>query len=356
MSHRPRLRRHAGTMTSTLHPMKTSRLRPSRLLKHGAAACLLLAASACLPLQNPQAPPPATGERIAVDGARRLHLDCRGQGQPTVVLEAGMSGGAHDWAAVHGALAQGSRVCAYDRAGYGGSDPLPEGRARTPQADFERLLQAAGIETPVLLVGHSMGGLLATDFARRHPQRVAGLVLVDAVSRTQDLPDHPAVTAGHYAAQRLQLSRLTRLAAWLAPTGLLRWVGASSNLVAARLPTPARTNAVEQAWRPSAYDALRDENAQFDAWLAQSRALGPLPRVPAVVLRSTEARDFPPGMQDDALQSLWAQRQQELAAELGVVPQPVTGSGHYPHVDQPQAVIDAVQAVRAQVAARRGAS
>lgn len=312
----------------------------------GASACHhLLSTNSSDALASP-------GQLVAVEGARRLHLYCMGSGAPTVLLEAGMSGWSSDWAAVQPALARDGRICAYDRAGYGWSDPMPEGAMRTPHADLEKLIKAADLAGPLVLVGHSMGGLLVADHARAHPHQVAGLVLVDAVNRTQDLADTPAVTSGAYAEQRRSLTRLTNLAVAVAPLGVLRIADQSANLVAARLPEPAKSSAVAQAWRTSSYRSLRDENAQFDAWLAHSRTLGALPPLAMAVLSSTEPRDFPPGMQTTELQSLWALRQQELALEGGVAAQPIARSGHYIHVDQPQAVIDAVRAVRSLVIAK----
>lgn len=293
------------------------------------------------------------GQWVAAQGARRLHLHCMGQGEPTVLLEAGMSGGASDWAWVQPVLAQGVRVCAYDRAGYGWSDPMPPGAARTPHADFEQLLERADLRAPLILVGHSLGGLLVTDFARAHPQQVAGLVLVDAVHRQQDVADEPAVLSGTYGAQRRDLGRLTQFAAAVAPSGLLRLFGVSASLVAHRLPLPQRANAVAQASHCASYQALHDENVQFESWLARSRALGSVPRVPTAVLRSTQPRDFPPGMERAELQALWVARQQALALEVGVAVEPIADSGHYLHVDQPQAVIDTVQRILAQAKATR---
>lgn len=304
------------------------------------AAALLFGCSTADP--GARAPAPGGALVPAADAGRRLHLVCQGAGAPTVVLEAGMAGWSTDWALVQPALAAHTRTCAYDRAGYGASDPLGAGQPPRPQADLQRLLDSATLAGPVVLVGHSLGGLLVADYARRHPARVAGLVLVDAVHRGQDVDDDPTVRSGEYADQRAALVRLTRWAAWLAPTGVLRLGGSSASLVAARLPEPARSRALGTAWSRAAYVALRDENAAFDGWLAQARQAGALPPVPAVVLRSTEPRDFPPGFESAGMQALWARRQAQLAAELGVSAQPVAGSGHYLHVDQPAQVVQAV--------------
>lgn len=345
--------------TSTLVSITTDTPRWRRWLTWCLGSAGLAAVALCTlawtqaRAQQASAPAMPPGQWVAVQGARRLHLHCMGQGEPTVLLEAGMSGGASDWAWVQPAIARGARACAYDRAGYGWSDPMPAGAPRTPHADFEQLLAHSGLRQPLVLVGHSLGGLLVADFARAHPQQVAGLVLVDAVHRQQDAADDPAVLSGAYAAQRRDLGRLTKFGAAVAPTGLLRLFGLGASLVAHRLPPPQRDAAVAQSWRSDSYRALSDENAQFESWLERSRALGPLPKVPTVLLRSTAPRDFPPGMEGSELQALWAARQQALASEAGVAAEPVDGSGHYLHVDQPQSVIEAVQRVLALARATR---
>ncbi len=118
-------------------------------------------------------------------GDRRLRLVCEGPDDgPLVWLEAGAFGFSADFADLQSALAaEGVRSCAYDRAGLGFSDPGPTPRdSAAIAADLERLMVAAGITQPVVLVGHSMGGQHVRLFAARHPERVAGIVLVDAAT------------------------------------------------------------------------------------------------------------------------------------------------------------------------------
>ena len=136
-----------------------------------------------------QAPAPGTAGdlRRHVDvGGRRLYLECVGAGGPTVVLEAGL-GFTHDtWVRVQPELAALTRVCSYDRAGLGQSDPPPDGlrAASALTADLDALLTAAGVPGPYVLVAHSIGGHVALLYAARHPDRVAGVVLVDTPSET----------------------------------------------------------------------------------------------------------------------------------------------------------------------------
>ena len=127
------------------------------------------------------APPyDAQGELVDI-GGRRLYLDCRGAGAPTVVLENGLGSGAAGWGSVLPAIAERTRTCAYDRAGLGRSDP-PAGRGTVGSAveDLRALLAAAGERPPYVLVGMSLGGSHVRVFADRHRDEVVGIVLVDA--------------------------------------------------------------------------------------------------------------------------------------------------------------------------------
>src|SRR5258706_276836 len=124
-------------------------------------------------------PPP--GELVDI-GGYRLHLHCLGTGRPTVVLEAGLNEFSLAWTQVQDETAKLTRVCAYDRAGFGWSDRGTLARTGANMVrELHALLGRARIEAPVVLVGHSFGGLLAREYVRAYPDEVAGLVLVDAV-------------------------------------------------------------------------------------------------------------------------------------------------------------------------------
>jgi pimeloyl-ACP methyl ester carboxylesterase len=105
-----------------------------------------------------------------------------GSGSPTVVLEAGFGGSTANWRDVQPQIGRMTRTCSYDRAGSGNSVAQPGVHDAGDQiADLQRLLDAAGIRPPYVLVGHSYGGLLVSLFANAHPAETAGVVLVDAV-------------------------------------------------------------------------------------------------------------------------------------------------------------------------------
>ncbi|HUD43617.1 MAG TPA: alpha/beta hydrolase [Dokdonella sp.] len=119
------------------------------------------------------------GRRVDI-GGRSLNLRCSGEGAPTVVLEAGFGADAMAWWRVQPMIAARQRVCAYDRAGYGFSDPGPMPRGVDAEvADLHALIEAAGIATPVILVGHSFGSNIVRRYDQRHGGEVAALVLVE---------------------------------------------------------------------------------------------------------------------------------------------------------------------------------
>lgn len=122
-------------------------------------------------------------ERFDVGGFE-LALDCRGEGAPTVILEAGYdSSGIDTWDEVMPELSDTSRVCTYDRAGTGVADARPEtlGLTSADQAgELRRLLDTASVEGPYVVVGHSYGGFVARLFTAADPEDVAGLILIDS--------------------------------------------------------------------------------------------------------------------------------------------------------------------------------
>jgi pimeloyl-ACP methyl ester carboxylesterase len=145
-------------------------------------------------------PPP--GQLVDVSG-HRLHLHCVGQGSPTVVLDAGLGAFSLDWGAVQPRIATSTRVCAYDRAGLGWSEPGP--LPRSPQQfanELHLLLTKAGVEGPYVLVVHSISGKTARLFASQHPNDVAGMVLIDARHESVDEHLTPEQIAAEGAQQR----------------------------------------------------------------------------------------------------------------------------------------------------------
>lgn len=127
--------------------------------------------------------PYLTSGRLIDVGGHQMHLDCAGSGSPTVVLEPGAGGTSASMGWVTPAVASQTRVCVYDRAGRGGSEPAdgPQDGARVA-TDLHTLLHRASVPGPYVLAGHSFGGLYVRTFAAHYPDEVAGLVLIDSTA------------------------------------------------------------------------------------------------------------------------------------------------------------------------------
>ena len=123
-------------------------------------------------------------------GGRRINLHCTGAGGPTVVLMAGIFSWSLVWYKTQPVIAQKTRVCAFDRAGYGFSDPGPRPQILSDVVDdLHAALKAGPIPGPYVLVGHSLGGIEARLYAQRWPKEVAGMVLVDTALAGEGLID-----------------------------------------------------------------------------------------------------------------------------------------------------------------------
>lgn len=267
-----------------------------------AAAPLVLPPSptrADLPREGtPRSIPGANGQRVQV-GERRLWIACQGQGAPTVVMDAGVNSGSQIWTRVWPATAASTRVCVYDRAGLGYSDPIP--RPRTSQEiveDLHGLLENARIPGPYVLVAHSFGGLNIRLYASRYPQDVVGMVLVDAVHE-----DRFAATT--------------------------------------KILTPSQEAEFERGRQANPEGLDYYESSRL------VRAIGPaLPDIPLIVIARGRAEIWPRGYPVDALEKVWRTLQGDLASrarqgKLLIAEQ----SDHNIPGAQPQIVIDATREV-----------
>jgi len=280
---------------------------------------------------------PAPGQRVDV-GGYRLHVHCVGEGNPTVVLDAGLGGFSLDWSLVQPELAATTRVCAYDRAGYGWSDPSPHARTPSQIADeLHTLLVNAGIQGPYVLVGHSAAGKHVRLFASRYPQAVVGMVLVDARHESVDTSRSPQALAAEHTQQR----RFQRTISAAARIGLVRafWAAAWPQVFPATQNLSTETRAeigVLQARSGQVKTVLR-EDALLTIDNAQLSSTTSLGNVPLMVLAAGQNVEHDP---------LWLPAQQQLAglssnAKLIVV----EGSSHYIHWDQPMLVAGAIRQV-----------
>jgi pimeloyl-ACP methyl ester carboxylesterase len=216
------------------------------------------------------------GQRFQV-GDHQLHIHCTGSGSPTVVLEAGLGETAYSMAGwIAPAVAQVTRVCVYDRAGYGWSEAAVRPRdGMAVTTDLHTLLAQAQEKGPYILAGHSTGGVYVRVFAARYPAEVAGMVLLDTQPNEAftRLPDYPAFYA--------VFSPVTKLLPYLAQVGLGRLVAFS-----AQTGLPKAENEGELASEATVhqYRAQRDEFAGIPAALTQAQALQSLGNKPLIVV------------------------------------------------------------------------
>ncbi len=154
-------------------------------------------------------PPP--GQMVDV-GGHSLHINCVGQGSPTVVLDAGLEEFSAHWVRVQREVSGTTRVCAYDRAGMGWSEMGPEPRdAKQISYELHTLLDVGDIEGPYVLVGHSFGGLYMQTYAARYPDEVAGVALVDSSTELDQFSQRPEARDS-YEPQKQSLAVVPQLA------------------------------------------------------------------------------------------------------------------------------------------------
>jgi len=223
---------------------------------------------------------PMPGRLIDV-GAHRLHLHCTGSGSPTVVLEPGGGAMSSNLGWITPGVARDTRVCVYDRAGRGWSEP-----ADTPQdgaqvaADLHTLLHRANVPGPYVLAGHSFGGLYVLTFAARYPDEVAGMVLVDSTA--------PAAAPSTAQGSSDGIDRLAALASIPARLGLVRLVG---HLFDDDLPPRAGGEVRAGTTTAGSLRSTIDEYGNASASARQAAALRDFADKPLVVLTAGVGHD-----------------------------------------------------------------
>ena len=297
-------------------------------------------------------PPPG---KLYDVGDYRLHLYCTGEGSPTVVLEAGAASPALVWYLVQEKVASFTRVCSYDRPGFGWSEPA-SGPLSTEQvaATLHQLLVNANVPGPYILVGHSDGGVYVRSYAQQYPSEVTGMVLVDSSHESQNLRFPPAFLK--FAEQQEATMKLFQL---VSPFGVLR-ATKILNLLMPESPLPAEVEAAFWATmnRTPYCRAMNDEMTASAEMLSRPEGPASLGDMPLIVLSANDSLTQTPetvvtAMGRDTFEKM-VQVSQELQQELaGLSTQGkqiiVEDSGHYIQWDQPGVVIDAILTVVGQV-------
>lgn len=313
---------------------------------------------------------PAAPGRLIDIGGYRLHLISMGQGDPAVVMISGSGDFSFDWGLVQPQVAAFARACAYDRAGDAWSDPGPVPRTMRQEAyELHLLLEKAGLKGPYVLVGHSLGGLIARVFAARFPRDAAGMVLVDATDPDTTLDMNGKLVRMRKLAKGrpVPAEQTLRTSPPQPPSAadIRRFQDYQKRLGAASLTSPYdKLPAPNQAWdvwaRSRPPRAARGEDLwpeELQQMYEETRTKAhPLGDIPLIVLGS--ARETPPPADKTAAEwkRLGDEKRRQRIAQSGLSRNGKIifdkTSGHAMQFDHPERVI---QAIREVVAAARRA-
>jgi pimeloyl-ACP methyl ester carboxylesterase len=276
---------------------------------------------------------PMTGRRFDVGGFK-MHIDCMGQGSPTVIFDSGLGDPYLSWRRVQPEIAKITRACTYDRAGLGYSEPSPRPRtSKVIAEELHALLQAAAVAGPYILVGHSMGGYDVRLYASLYRSEVAGMVLVDASHPDQEnrFPRELKDMEGTWL-------REAEFLAYATPFGVPRLLGFCED-------DPVR-RAAECNFH-SAREGVA-ELKSFHESAAETAATGALGDIPLAVLShdpNKPSAELPADLAKPVNEA-WEKMQEDLAHLSTRGTQTIAkNSSHYIQVDRPDVVIDAIRNV-----------
>lgn len=289
---------------------------------------------------------PPIGQLINV-GSHQLHIYSTGEGSPSVVFESGGASWSLDWALVQSEAAKFTNVCSYDRAGFGWSESGPTPRTSEQiVTELHTLLTRAEIKKPYILVGASFGGHTARLFAKKYPEEIAGIILLDARHEAIDSKMPPAwkklETAGKGMYQFILLA--SRLGA-LKLLGKLMGEKAAPPIVM-KLPPEIRTTYLEVGFQSKYFQSNLDELAAIGKSDKQLSLTGSLGNIPVTVIRHGIPDLFArmPVEQAKQAERVWQELQAELT-QLSSNSQLIVAekSGHGIQIDQPDLVVDAIR-------------
>jgi pimeloyl-ACP methyl ester carboxylesterase len=285
---------------------------------------------------------PMPGQLIDV-GGHRLHLRCVGAGTPTVVLEPGAGEMSSNLGWITPAVARETRVCVYDRAGRGWSEPADSAQDGAQIAtDLHRLLQRGRVPGPYVLAGHSFGGLYVLTFAARYPDQVAGMVLVDSTAPAS--PAKPGTASPGHGGADDAMSRVAALFSTAARLGLGRLY---ADFAWGSLPPRSRGEVRASDATASTLGSTIDEYLQGNASSEQAATLRDLADKPLIVLTAGSGHD-----------AAWSAAQNRMATlSTNSVHRIIDGATHEDLVGNEedaaattQAILDVVASVRSKVA------
>jgi pimeloyl-ACP methyl ester carboxylesterase len=285
-------------------------------------------------------------DRTVQAGNVRLNIDCSGNGSPTIILDSGMGVPAMSWRDIQSDVAKFSRVCSYDRAGYGWSEVGPKPRtSRQIAHELRALLDAAKEKGPYIMVGHSYGGYNVRVFTGMYPADVLGMVLVDAEHGDEERRIGELLPASIKEQVRRRDNWNAMVDRLLTPLTL--------HLGIDRLKTAVRYDSIGQEYfyleaRTDAA-AMAEKEVDSISW-EQVKAAGNLGNRPLIVLTAGKPYDPDPLLTNEQMERqnrLWINDLQAGLARLSthgrqiVVPD----SGHMIPLEQPDAVVSSIREV-----------
>jgi pimeloyl-ACP methyl ester carboxylesterase len=288
---------------------------------------------------------PAPGRLVDIGGGRRMQIECRGAGSPTVVLETGLDYfGELAWAKVLGPVAEFTRACAYSRAGIVWSDDKPGphdglGAAR----DLHATLAAAGEKGPFVMVGLSLGGPYVSLYTALYADQVAGLVYVDASHPDQLKRTQAAL--GKLPNDKAFIQALARNASW---TGIPRLVAlAARNSHGETTATmPPRAREIALAYFSTSLGPMVSERDAMPMTFSEAGAYRNLGARPVIVLTHGRSTPLVPKAETGKFDRIWLEMQKDMATwSSRGVQRTVSDSGHYIPNDDPDAVVAAIREV-----------
>jgi pimeloyl-ACP methyl ester carboxylesterase len=282
---------------------------------------------------------PMPGRLIDV-GGHRLHLSCTGAGTPTVVLEPGAGGMSSSLGWIAPAVAHDTRVCVYDRAGRGWSEPASTAQDGAQlAADLHTLLQRGHVPGPYVLAGHSFGGLYVLTFAARYPDEVAGMVLVDSTAPASANPGTPS--PGHGGSDD-GMGRVSALVSTAARLGLGRLYARSDF---GSLPPRSRDEVRASDATASALRSTIDEYLQAAASTKHAAALRDFADKPLIVLTAGRGHDAAWSVAQTRMARLSTNSVHRVIA--GAIHEDLVGNEEHAAATT-QAILDVVASVRSQ--------
>jgi pimeloyl-ACP methyl ester carboxylesterase len=286
------------------------------------------------------------GQLIDVGGFK-LHLYCTGEGSPTVILDAMGPGWSVYWSEVQPEIAKITRVCSYDRAGFGWSDAgrLPR-IGRRMAGELHQLLTNGGISGPYVLVGHSLGGFVVRLYRQAHPNDVVGIVLVDAGHERQ----FDQVEFMRFVSPGKSMFPIIRAMTALGLTRLLLVQDRAPRIITAQ---EAGVSAevrpfLRMGWLQSRYfKTMTDEGASLEGTAGQTGMTGSLGDLPLTVITATGPiwwPDMPSNVDPKHFRKMWLKFQSDLT-KLSTNSRQVFAdrSSHFINFDQPELISEAIR-------------